>query len=625
MVLNASSGAKTATSLQEKPTVTLSANSNKVTVKYGSSETTVDINNIEFENASAGERIIVTCGPHKVILPLSKIKQIFTEAYNEDNFDNLAKVIAANPDVSLYSQAIKATGLADSIKHYYDVTYTIDTDSTNWDNDDLCIFTGTEYDNVAYSKERKYNFTALLVTDKVLAEKYGITTLTQLEAKAHEIYDEVYPEDKNISDRTSRRNALNRFISYHILPFAGEYYKLTAVDGENSKLAALFDRKNIDITEWYETLMPNSIIKFSFPSGEEEGLYVNRRGIEAHEDAQGVFVRGARLSAPNQMTIGNTASNGIFHYIDDIIAYGKTTQQKICNDRMRISATTLSPDFIRSGARGHKSKSSIDNGMYGYGCMTNKAEANESTCLGFKSGFTDNFSFEDSDTHIHVRNRYLQFWNYQGESLALIGKYDATIKLPTLPAGEYELRILTVSGFTATGDINFSIANQIDKTLNFVNSGEAVGYKDDQKLVDEFRRYVNDNYDVLLDTGKDKFTAEELTPDVAKLYPCNCTETTTDSEGNASTTSYYSPVIDFDKKWKAETGLMKGPASYHPGSINSSSMRDHDTYRHVVGTFTSDGKSDIKLRIKDANPTGGRFLLDFIEIVPVNFENEDIY
>lgn len=616
MVLNATDGTKIATSLQKKPIVTLSANGKMFTVKYGASETMIDMSNIEFNNASPNERIIVNCGGNQVMLPLSKIKKIFAEAYNEDNNNHLAKVIATNPDVSIYSQAIQATGLADTLKHYIDVTYSISPDSTNYNNESLFVTIGySGIINVAYPKERKYNYTALLVTDDILAKKYGITSLEQLEKKAHEIYDEMYPEDKLVNDRTNRRNALNRFISYHILPFAAEYYNLTAVDGETSTLASQFDRDNIDITEWFETLMPNSIIKFSFPSGTDEGLYVNRRGVQARPDSHNIFVKGAKLSSPDKIT-DNAAINGLYHYIDDIISYGKTTQQIICNDRIRITAQTLSPDFIRSGARGHQ----CNDKHYYY---SNYSQIPTGSGIGFKSGYTDNFTFDDSNTHIHVSSREPKQWYYQGETIRLKGKYDASIKLPTLPAGEYELRIGTTTGFSATGNVRLTIENQFDKTIDLSIGATDLGFLEDNVLVNDFKKSVYADYNITLPANKEKFTEKELTPKVAAIYPCNCTETITDEEGNTTTVSYYSPAKAFDTKWKEEQGVMKDPASFYP---NTNSMRNLPApIRHIVGTFTSDGKSDIKIRIKDENPHGGDFSLEFIEIVPANFENEDIY
>ena len=68
-------------------------------------------------------------------------------------------------------------------------------DSCTWTNDKLCIFTAQEYDNVAYPEKRYYNFTAFMVPDSILAEKYGITNLDGLRAKAKELYEPMYPED----------------------------------------------------------------------------------------------------------------------------------------------------------------------------------------------------------------------------------------------------------------------------------------------------------------------------------------------------------------------------------------------------------------------------------------------
>ena len=135
---------------------------------------------------------------------------------------------------------------------------------------------------MAYPEKRYFNYTAFFVKDELLKEKYGITKAlgkddpTSLESLAHGIYDDVYPEDADIDDLKDRRNALNRFISYHIIDRYGSTYTLTAND--NTKLQNHFNRRKHDISDWYQTLMPHSLMKFSFPNGTQAGLYINRRG-----------------------------------------------------------------------------------------------------------------------------------------------------------------------------------------------------------------------------------------------------------------------------------------------------------------------------------------------------------
>ena len=184
--------------------------------------------------------------------------------------DLIGAVILKDSTCLLYGQALRVTGIIDTLQdHYVDETYGWRTDkdridSCTWTNPSLLILTasGNERDNVAYPVKRYFNFSCFLCPDSILEEKYGIKTLDDLRAKAHELYDPMYPEDADVTDETDRRNALNRFISYHIIDRYGDYYSLTCMN--NDQLQYNFNRMKYDICDWYGTLMPHSLMKFSF-------------------------------------------------------------------------------------------------------------------------------------------------------------------------------------------------------------------------------------------------------------------------------------------------------------------------------------------------------------------------
>ena len=319
----------------------------------------------------------------------------------------LGDFVHQDPNATLYEQALAVTHMSDSLAKYIDETYSVGSDSIDWTNDALVMPTATEYDNVAYMEHRYFKYTMFICPDSVLKAKHGITDLDGLRALAKTLYDPMYPEDAGVTDETDRRNSLNRFISYHILDRSATYYQLTCVDGQNSTLANNWARDKWDIADWYETMMPYSIMKFSFPMGQEEGLYINRRGVQSRADGRGVMVKGVKVTEPLQMGRDNTCLNGIYFYISDVVAYDQNTQEVVLNERMRIDASILSPDFMTSGARGHYTNSSYEGGKYGIWDDTSDHN-NKNTCLGFKAGAAKNFSYT-SQTHLHVRPRVLSF------------------------------------------------------------------------------------------------------------------------------------------------------------------------------------------------------------------------
>lgn len=496
------------------------------------------------------------------------------------NTDFLADFMEQDDNIKLFSKALEVTHMNDSLKKFIDESYTIGYDSIDWTNDALVKSTATEYDNVAYMEHRYFKFTAFVCPDSILKEKYGIETLEQLDAKAHELYDPMFPDDIAVTDYKDRRNALNRFVSYHLLDRYASYYDLTCVDGQESTLAKNWNRRKWDIADWYETMMPYSILKCSFPSGTQAGLYINRRGVQSRADERGTFVRGAKVTPAGEMGRTATCKNGIYHYIDDIIAYDKNTQEVVLDERFRIDASTLSPDFMTSGARGHYTKSSYENGKYGIWDATNNHN-NKQRCLGFKAGTAKNFTFTD-DTHLHVRPRTLSFWSYQGDEVTVSGIFDVTVKLPPVPRGDYEVRLFTCVDFANRGIVQVYIdGNPVGLPFDMRPSGTLLfGWQSDTSLGDE------------------------------------------------------DAISSFDKAIH-NLGWMKGPKSYYSatsesGGTQGTCFRDAaNTIRRVLGNFRSNGNDNeahtVRFRqvLANASKESSALNFDFLELVPSSVYNNE--
>jgi len=494
-------------------------------------------------------------------------------------------VLKADSTITLFYEALELTHMADSMQRYIDENYSVGSDSIDWTNDALVMHTASEYDNVAYMEHRYFKYTVFVPQDKVLEEKYGVTDIEGLKKLAAQCYDPLYPEDADITDPTDRRNSLNRFVSYHMLDRLGTYYSLTCVDGPNSTLAKNFSRNRWDISDWYETMMPHSILKCSFPSGSESGLYINRRGVQSRADGRGVKIRGSLVIPASQVDVDQTAVNGVYHYIDDILSFGyhpglgvKVWEKLFSEERLRIDCSTLSPDFMTSGARGHYTKSSYENGKYGIWDATANA-TNKNTCLGFKAGSATNFEFTDA-THIHVRPRVLSFWSYQGDEVTVRGRFDFTVKLPPVPAGDWEVRMFTCIGFSSRGIVQYYIDN-VPQGIPFdMRPGGAdakVGWKSDASLGDEEQ------------------------------------------------------IAAFDKQFHYK-GWMKGMKSYgsatsEAGGTQGTVFRTFaNTLRKVIGIFHSDGETDHYLRLQQKLESENNELnFDMIELCPSSvYNNPDL-
>lgn len=579
-------------------------------------------------NVAAQEYIRIGNDTYEV----SKVKSL---AYGKST-QQLPDVMASFLGISLFTEALKATGISDSLYTYTDRSYGFVSkeamaDSCEWKNDALCFHVGVEYDNVAYPAVRKQCFTVFAVTDDVLEQKYRVKSLGDLDKLAHTIYDAAYPGDAGVKDRTDRRNALNRFVSYHILPFSVSMQEqLTPADAFG--LQNNFNRRKIDISNWYETLMPNSLMKFSWPSGSEEGLYINRRGVQSREDARGVYVRGSKVAGGCL----SSALNGRVFCVDDILTYGEQTQKVVLDERIRIEATCLSPDFMQNNrfleyyAPAAQGPMALSNGAY---------------AVGFKSGSARGFEFDDKTTHVHVRPRVPDYWSYCGDDVMVCGEgYDVKIKLPSLPAGKYEVRIGTTVDFSFGSKLNFFLDDKLaSENVDFSTSASAFGVVGLKRIAEMaeaiYPQYVSAcealgkrleegeisqaQYEEEIKSAKDKYermaeTYYRFRPDFSKV---------TKAEGAEG--EDVKMVYDYNRDYMdhvRETHYMNGPASYAPGmrymplTDSENSFADlGNPIRYIIGTFETDGKSEHTLRIASTQPDGWvlpYMFFSYLELVP---------
>ena len=329
----------------------------------------------------------------------------------------LPDVMKEDPTISIFYQALIATGLNDSLVKHVDPNYIEpggDSCTTGYFRE---VTSSGERENKLWPAKRYFKFTAFVETDEVF-KAHGINNLEDLAAYAKQIYDESYPTDASMydDDYTNRKNPLNRFISYHLLPYNLNYNDMNITDA--TIVANCIKPSEIDMEEFFETLAPHSIMRISTPHYQgNSSPFLNRKG-----SAKAVQVRGAKVMAPSDGFMDQTALNGQYHYIDDIISYSKDTRENTLNTRIRISSGTLSPDLVNSGARTRP--------------VTSTRIA---TC--FKAGFMENFTYKE-EVPVVFRNLGGTYNCYYGGELVMEGIYDVTMKLPPVPTGAtYEIRL----------------------------------------------------------------------------------------------------------------------------------------------------------------------------------------
>ena len=322
----------------------------------------------------------------------------------------LADKIEEDPSLTIFSQALRLTGMADSLVYYIDESYSCSEDSVHEGVMVRCTSGSALYTRSFWPEKRYFKYTAFVEPDSVYRSK-GINNIDDLKAYAKKIYDETYPEDAGLydDDPKLRKNPLNRFVSYHLLPRIGQYnsWVMSGDLREHCWYTSLSDPE-----EFYETMCPGTMMRFAGPPA---GLFINRKGLQNRYTVRGVKV----LSPSESGSVDQNALNGVYHYIDDILAYTTQVRDVVLNCRIRIDATVLSPDFMNCNGRGR----------YGEDILT-----------GFKNKYITDWKVSD-ETYVGVHSD-VGYWNsYQANAVCISGVFDVAFKLLPVPSGTYEIRL----------------------------------------------------------------------------------------------------------------------------------------------------------------------------------------
>lgn len=338
----------------------------------------------------------------------------------------LPNVMKDNPRISIFTTALEATHLEDSLYAYRDA---------NWDP--------TKYPRIKYTShvnqetatvpdEKKQGFTAFVPTDSILRVKYGITSVEQLYEKACQIYDVTYPEDADkpyhsIDSVTNRKNPLNRLIAYHILT--------RDVIGWNM----LTPRNDIGIVttqmnpvDWYETLLPHTMLKFErltvvkYAGPSELGQrYVNRRYDDDYQ------ILGAKIEQTVEDGVENTALNGRYFYVDDLLAFDEQTRDIVDGVRIRMDMSTIFPELMtmnirQNGDASHNDPAYDETAKYGRNYY-------------FPNGYLKGVKVNGNFIYRRPRNYYD---SYEGDEMNMFGNYDITFRIPPVPfEGDWQIRM----------------------------------------------------------------------------------------------------------------------------------------------------------------------------------------
>jgi hypothetical protein len=465
---------------------------------------------------------------------------------------DLAQLLLKNNRIKLFNAALKFTGLSDSLLKYKDSNY----DASLYEK--YIYPSNVSKESSVPPEQHLYGFTAFVETDSMLAARYGITTLEQLYNKACQLYDPVYPEDAtapyhSMDSLTNRKNPLNRFIVYHLLNRTG-YWDYLTCRGDIS-----IEKAIANPCEWYETMSPHEMVKVEkltvdnyVGAGKKGQLYLNRRYDDNYQ------IEGSMINKKIESNYGQQAVNGIYYYIDDILAFNTTTRDVVDNCRMRMDFSTLFPELMTNNIRG--------NGDYS---GQNPDDEEIGLCgrnYYFPQGYLQNVKINGSFLYRRPHN----YSNcYEGDEMDMFGNYDITFRLPSVPVeGDYQIRL----GYTQ------------EPTRGTVQV------------------YFDDN----LQGTPINMTLPLNNPSIGADYT-KAWSLKTNEEKAA------------ERKLLKDKGYYRGPASVYrlSGSTHYSFVNQPVTFRVVLCTVHITPGEYHTLRLKNASDDGStELMLDYLEMVP---------
>lgn len=475
----------------------------------------------------------------------------------------LPNVLRDNPRISIFTAALDATHLCDSLYEYIDESY----DASAYPR--IKYTSHVNQETATAPDEKKKGFTAFVPTDDVLREKYGITNMAQLYQKACEIYDATYPEDKDkpyhsIDSITNPKNPLYRLVAYHILT--------RDVIGWN----LLTPRNDIGIVttqmnpiDWYQTMLPHTMLKFErltvvrFAGPSTLGQrYVNRRYDDDYQ------IPGAMISQTVEDEYENSALNGRYFYVDDLLAFDEQTRDIVQHMRIRMDMSTIFPELMTMNIR--------QNGDASYNDPAYDETAKYGRNYYFPAGYLDGVTLSGNFIYRRPHNWYD---SYEGDEMNMFGNYDITFKIPPVPfEGDWQIRM----GYAQEGTRGIA---------QVYFDGEPQGIPLDMTIA------LND--------------ASILGSDWKSSYSSMTTDQLSRDQKALKNKGYY----------RGAAGGYRVNGEGHPTGYSDRTIfaTQANTFRIVLCTVHIDPTKDHYLRFRSVSTKMGNdneFMLDYLELVP---------
>jgi len=500
----------------------------------------------------------------------------------------IADILRDNSNISIFYEALEATGVRDQI---------LKVEDPEWDPDEYekHYYRSHTWSEVAWVPDtKKYGFTVFVETDSLLKAKfteYGISTtngnLRAMYDLACKLYDPVYTSDVSkegysFNNLTDSINPLKRFIQYHILTrYVPGSADLTPPVMKITNEAFGIETKLTNPCDWYYTLLPHKMIKVEqlTMTTDEDGNDCVGKGIKSERYINRRYdgnykIEGAQIDIAVDNTFEHDALNGHYFYVKDLVAFTKDVQDKVHNIRIRMDFSTVFPEVMTNGLRQVGNPETDDDANTPDDASVPKNGRN----YYFPLGYLDGVNFNNT-CYLVLRRPHINFWSWQGDEWNIFGDYDFTFRIPPVPySGEWQLRL----GFCAI---------ETRGVMQVYFDGVPQGIPLDMTKYLNSELYLGDRFETNEDLAKYKAMTSEEKAEEQKLL-------------------------------KNLGAYRAGRSTYH---FNTSGNKyyflgNERTYRRILCQTYIDANEDHYLRFRVASDgkqgNNNEFMLDYFEMVP---------
>ena len=379
---------------------------------------------------------------HTVIAPSNETLADLLRSYIEENSEGF--IVAAN--------LVIAAGLTDTLMQVKDEVYEALYQAEDPRLDDLPGHGSYNNHEVGHMPEhRYYGYTLFAETDDFWRAELGKepADITPADVQAWVVSKGFYPDAKDNTDYTSEDNALNQFITYHILPVRLPVDKLVIHYNERGYNYRTSTQYTVPTYELYTTMGKRRLLKLyqcgpAFSVDADSKIYLNRFPQLAngrHDNYAEVSVtpqtEGIVVNTENPVNL----VNAYIYPIDKPLVYDENTRDNFQKQRLRFDVAGLFPEFMNNDIR---------------------ANRNKALCIGIPVSknypYLDDLEIEEGTKFYYLSGLGLGWNNWQGDEMNITGSPEITLRMPPVPkAGTYEIRyaIQTNSGLRGMVQVYF--------------------------------------------------------------------------------------------------------------------------------------------------------------------------